>query len=375
MYEINFLEVKIRDILIPKNGNGKLSMEYCQKHKGEYPIYSSNNTDIFGFCDTYDYDGNYLTWSLVGCAGYITELNGKFSITNNRGIIIIKEEYEKQLNIKYLKYILEPIFRRNIKGRLGVGGKNEYTQLNRKMINEIEEKIQIPIREDGTFDIEKQEEIADKIEKINKKKKELEIKKMAITNMSIDYSSSLKMKEIRIRDILIPKNGNGKLSMEYCQKHKGEYPIYSSNNTDIFGFCDTYDYDGNYLTWSLVGCAGYITELNGKFSITNNRGIIIIKEEYEKQLNIKYLKYILEPIFRRNIKGRLGVGGKNEYTQLNRKMINEIEEKIQIPIRKDGTFDIEKQEEIADKIQRVSEIKKKIIENIDGLINLNIKLI
>lgn len=58
------------------------------------------------------------------------------------------------------------IFRNNVKGRVGHDGENEYTTLNGTMISQIKTKISIPINEDGSFDLEAQQEIAKKYRKV-----------------------------------------------------------------------------------------------------------------------------------------------------------------------------------------------------------------
>lgn len=110
---------------------------------------------------------------------------------------------------------------------------------------------------------------------------------------------------------------------------------------------------------------------NGKFSITNHRGILL-PTEICKDIDLKYIKIVLEPIFRKNIKGRLGNEGKNEYTTLSKEMINNITDKIPIPINSKGKFDIKKQKEMADKIENINIIKKSLVSKIDELINVNI---
>ena len=174
---------------------------------------------------------------------------------------------------------------------------------------------------------------------------------------------------IKITDLFIPKGGNGKFTNDFCSNNKGEYPVYSSNNTEVFGKVNVFDYDGNYLTWSIVGCARYITEINNKFSITNNRGIFIPTEKC-KDIDLTYVKYVLEPILRENIKGRLGINGKNEYTTLNPAAIKKIKGKIPIPVKDDETFDLEKQQELANKYAAIETIKTELYQHIQALTSI-----
>ena len=82
------------------------SKSYIEENAGEYPVYSSQtaNNGELGRISTYDYDGEYLTWTTDGAyAGTIFYRNGKFSITNVCGLISIKGN---NLHIKFLFYWL-----------------------------------------------------------------------------------------------------------------------------------------------------------------------------------------------------------------------------------------------------------------------------
>ena len=82
------------------------SKTYIVENAGEYPVYSSqtaNNGEV-GRISTFDYDGEYLTWTTDGAyAGTIFHRKGKFSITNVCGLISIKIT---DLSIRFLYYWL-----------------------------------------------------------------------------------------------------------------------------------------------------------------------------------------------------------------------------------------------------------------------------
>jgi type I restriction enzyme S subunit len=42
-----------------------ISKEYLRDNVGEYPVYSSQtlNNGVFGLINTFDYDGEYVTWT------------------------------------------------------------------------------------------------------------------------------------------------------------------------------------------------------------------------------------------------------------------------------------------------------------------------
>lgn len=153
----------------------------------------------------------------------------------------------------------------------------------------------------------------------------------------------------------------------YCKNHKGEYPVFSADNNKPLSFRDDYDYDGKYLTSSVNGLAGILTIIDGKFSATADRVIFIPKLE---DINLHYVKNILEPILRNKIKGRMGLMGKNEFTKLNPRMIEN--ELIPIPFNSYGEPFLEKQFMISNKFNTVENIKKKIYDKLNELLDTEI---
>lgn len=145
--------------------------------------------------------------------------------------------------------------------------------------------------------------------------------------------------------------------------------MYSGNTFGAFDHIDVADYDGEYITWAKDGLAGYTMYHNGKFSLTGHRGILIPKVAMIN-IDVQYMRLMIEPIFRKNIKGRLGINGKNEYTTLNSAMIKAIKEKIQIPVKADGSFDLDKQKDLAQKFSTIEGIKENIRSQIGTLTNI-----
>ncbi|WP_298693743.1 N-6 DNA methylase [uncultured Sulfuricurvum sp.] len=215
--------------------------------------------------------------------------------------------------------------------------------------------IAIPILPNGTFDLETQKNIIEKYNVITDLKAKAKEYQHRIKNLKIKIDHSLesqKFKEILIGEIFITKKGLSKYTRSYGQLHKGEYPVYSGSNVAPIIFIDTYDYDGEYLSWVVDGFAGYMSVLKGKFSATGHKGILLPKST---QIDINYVKFILEPILRELAKGRKGDNGSNEYTNVAPTVVENVT--IPIPILSDGSFDLEIQQEIAQKYQKIDEIK------------------
>ena len=128
--------------------------------------------------------------------------------------------------------------------------------------------------------------------KINLQTQKVELlkkcKKGLLQNLKLN---SKDWKEFRIKDLfnitrgqVIPKNSLRDLSdKEY------KYPVYSSqtSNYGILGYDKTYDFDGQYLTWTTDGAnAGKVFYRNGKFRCTNVCGLL-----YSSQ-NVAYINLL-----------------------------------------------------------------------------------
>ena len=83
-----------------------MSKDFIKSNAGEYPVYSSQteNNGELGKISTYDFDGEYLTWTTDGAnAGSVFYRKGKFSVTNVCGLLEIKN---KVMIPKFLYYFL-----------------------------------------------------------------------------------------------------------------------------------------------------------------------------------------------------------------------------------------------------------------------------
>ncbi len=83
--------------------------------------------------NTYDFDGEYLTWTTDGYAGTVFYRNGKFSATTRCGVLHIKDG--NIINAKYLSYIIRIIFPKFVNKSIS----------NYKLTSNIVENIKIPV--------------------------------------------------------------------------------------------------------------------------------------------------------------------------------------------------------------------------------------
>ncbi|MCB5288267.1 MAG: N-6 DNA methylase, partial [Candidatus Cloacimonetes bacterium] len=363
--QYNMRHVKISDIFTITRGNGKYTRTYSKSHQGNYPVYSASANAPLTYISTYDFDGDYLSWSTNGFAGTVTILHDKFSINGDRGLLIPKHE---GVNIQYIQYILQPILRKIARGRKGDRGTAEFTKLHPSMLVDV--IIPIPTDEDGNIDIFAQQEIADNYTTLSEFRNLLSDKYNEIKDYNILIElNNYSMQNIPLSKLLQPIKGKSKYTKKYGEAHKGNYPVYSASANTALTYTDTYDFDGDYLSWSTNGFAGTVTILHNKFSINGDRGLLIPKHE---SIDIQYLKYFLEPVFRKMARGRKGDRGTDEFTKLYPSMIVDV--LIPLPIDENENLDLPAQQEIAGKYESIELCKQELLDKLKMLIEQKVTL-
>lgn len=355
---------KINSLFLFKKGTNEFNASIINNNPGGIPVYSgaTKNNGIIGYTNRIQYSGNFIRVITVGTAGKCSVISGEFCLAQNNGILSLKEGV-KNIDLYYITLVLNNILPRLAKG-------DNQKSLVWKDFQDV--SVSIPVLPDGTFDLESQKELATKYIDINQQKNTLlnKIEELKKTKIVIDSNTTIKYKAVPITKLFTPKGGDMKLSKPYCKEHFGKYPVYSgSTSKEIFGSIDTYAYDGDYLTWVIDGLAGYVMKLTGQFSITCHRGILIPTKEC-KDIDLLYVKYMIEPIFRKRARGRIGINGKNEYTALKPTHIVNYNDSILIPIDEKGNYDLKKQQDLARKYASIETIKENIYNQIYNLTNI-----
>lgn len=368
-----FVEYFVTDILEPHQGNAIYTKKnvISQNWGGDIPVISSDvkNSGILCYIskeklynskDLVDYP--CITWTVDGVAGKLTYRDYPFVPNNHCGWLKPLVQF---LDFNYLVLAMQNSFFDCAKNSSNKKvGNNQISKL----------KVSIPVNEDGTFDTEEQQRLVFIYNDIEDKKNKLlkRISELEELMIHIDNESDIEYKDLPLNKIVDHINGDAKYTKQWCKDNKGDFPVYSANNNEPISYINHYDYDGEYLTYSKNGCAGYISIINGKFSVNGDRCVMPKKEEFKDIVDLMYLKYYLEPIFRTNKKGRLGDLGKNEFTKLNSTMIKKLNIQVPIPITSDGSFDLEKQKEIANKYRQIDEIKQGLIDKIKSLVEIKV---
>ena len=342
-----------------------ISKKHINQHQGQYPVFSSSgkNNGILGYIDSFNFDYEGVTWTIDGYAGKTFYRNEKFSMTNLCGLLTVKDTFKDgEINLEYISYILEPILRKIAKGRKGEDGQSEFTKVYPSMIKDV--LIPLPIKS-NRIDLEMQNQIVEKIKFIEQLKTKAKEDKNHIQNINVEIKSNYQVKkEIKISEVFYTKKGLSKYTKKYGQSNIGTHPVYSGSNISPIMYINSYDYNGEYLSWAVDGFAGYMKVLKGKFSATGHRGILIPKVD-AIDIDLDYMKFIIEPILRKLAKGRRGDKGSNEYTNVSPTVVKKT--MITIPTLPNGNLDLKKQQEIAQKYLKIEEIKNSITEELEKI--------
>ncbi len=373
--KLEYKVFKVADLFIIKRGQSKFIKKYIDINKGEFALFSGNTVGEFARINTFDYDVPCLTWAIDGFAGYIMTHNIPFSSTSHRGILIPKDS---NLNLEFIKFELEPIFRKNRKGRGSEDGKNEYTALPPFMVKDLE--IKLPINPDGSFDLEAQNKIVNKIKSIQEIKSKILDYKKQIEDLNVEILKDSNFKEINIQKVFDLQDGFAFSSSLYTT-NKNDIKLIRIQDVNLksepkevriprdyqFNNKEKYLVKKDDYLLSLSGAAGFnLIKWLGEEGYLNQRITKIkLKDEFSSNLIEDYIEILITDIYQ-----ELNSLGNGQNNNLSRKNLNQINFKI--PINSKGVFDLKAQKEIAEKYRKVEQIKKSISAELDKIVNIDI---
>lgn len=202
-------------------------------------------------------------------------------------------------------------------------------------------------------------------------------------HLVIDISSyKYRMCEVKeIIDLTKSQTNGSKFTLGFINEHPGKIPVYGAvkfDNKPSYGYvednaiiveeiggkrreskvryfedCLTYNIDGQ-------GGCGYVFYRRGRFSLSEKVKPLPIKNEYKDSLDPLYLKYVLQPLFLANVRGR----------KITKEIIQDL--LVPIPINEDETFDLNAQKIIASKYKKMEEIKLALCKQIDSVIEISL---
>lgn len=331
---------------IPVYTAAQAPVAYVEPIKGKIPIEASEEVPLLSFATNGDGSAgrNFVVHTIP------------FYLNVDRMVVMVENP---QLHLPYIYAQIS-----DIKKRYGF---NHSFKANRHNLDSV--TLSIPISEDGAFDVEAQKAIAAQFELVGQLKTEIGAKRDHVKTVPVAIDlSNYSMVYKPLSEVLDPIKGKSVYTRKYGETHKGDYPVFSASSATPLTHIDTYDYNGDYLSWSTNGFAGTVIVLKGSFSINGDRGLLIPKID---NVDILYLRYILEPVFRELAKGRKGDRGEDEFTKLYPSMIADVD--IPLPVDENGEISLTAQKEIATMYDTVEQYRREVSGKLDALLNQRIE--
>ena len=240
-------------------GRGRvISKKEIESNQGIYPVYSSqtSNDGIFGYLNSCDFDGEYVTWTTDGIyAGTCFYRNGKFNCTNVCGTLKNKSE---NLMTKFLPLILNLIAPAYV-----------VKVANPKLMNNVMADIKIPL---PPKDI--QQKIINEIENLELFEKDSREKIEDLKNEIKNQINQSLGKEKTLSKICDMKAGKFVSASDIEDiKTLENYPCYGGNG--LRGYTKTFTHEG---TFSLIGrqgaLCGNVHRVAGQFHATEHALVV-----------------------------------------------------------------------------------------------------
>jgi len=321
--------------------------------KAKIPAFSANVFSPFGFVEKSNienFKNPYILWGIDGNFDFKVVHKGEvFASTDHCGTI---EVLDKDINPEYLLYMLY--------SKKHVYGFDRGLRSN--LVNVKKMEIGIPVDDSGKFDYPEQELLVVQLRELYAIQTKIDLLEKQIDEVTVLISKDYQTENVPILKIFDPLRGNSKYTKKFANENAGTHPVYSASNDQPLGFIDSYDFEGKYLTWATNGFGGYTKMIDGKFSVNADRGILV---PLVKDVDIDYVRFVIQPILRKLAKGRIGNKGKNEFTKVNLDMMKTVE--IPIPVDDKGDFDIVAQGLISDKYKNVEDLKNQLKEKLKNL--------
>ena len=304
----NGVEYKeLKDLCIISRGK-VISKDYIRDNSGDFPVYSSQteNEGNLGNISTYDYDGEYLTWTTDGAnAGTVFYRNTKFNVTNVCGLLKVKVE---KITSKFLYYFL--VIKAPEYVNRGMG--------NPKLMSNVMEKIKVPVPP-----LEVQDEIVRVLDNFSLLITELTLELTARKSQYSWYRDYLlkfenKIKIMKLEDLFELKNGYtpSKSNSEYWENGDINWFKIEDINTNGRVLSNSLEkvnkkgikgklFPENALIISTSATIGEYALITKEFLCNQRFTCLITKEEYKDVILPMFLKhyaYILSKKCKENIK-------------------------------------------------------------------------
>lgn len=170
--------------------------------------------------------------------------------------------------------------------------------------------------------------------------------------------------DVAIEDLFRLVQGKPRYTLDRMEKNPGPYPVYSASLLKPFGRIATHDHEGPLLTWVMNGYGGRMQEVEGPFSATRDRGILLSKEGVSTP-DLTYVRLAAEPQLMAAAVGRIVDGRRNNYTKLYPDDAGKVT--FPVPVAANGTYDYAAMTAIGEKLRRIEAARATVVAASDQL--------
>ena len=186
-----------------------------------------------------------------------------------------------------------------------------------------------------------------------------------LINDTKNQKNKLSYKLFPLLKIFDVKSGNSKLTKSFVEKNKGDYVVYSANTKEngVFGHVNFFDHEQEciQITTNGVYAGTVFYRAKHKFSINPDARLLIKKLE---GLDYHYLTYEVQKEFK-----------KHNFNWENKPTIGKLKDiQIMIPVDDENNFNLEMQKEIAEKYNKIEDIKSAIKVELSKISETEIQL-
>ena len=341
---LKFDTIALNEIFFFPSING-LTEQFIRDNKGDIPVYGGSKNEVpIGYIKNdipnVKYFENCLAWNREGSVGYVFYHKGKFSTNDHHRPLVLKKEYSELLDKEYLRLELEQLL-------LSQGFRWSKTASKEKVSGMF---INIPINDDGSFDIDIQKRIVEKYNRVASTQNQLKIYYEKLQKSNVQLQETYPFKTLYLSDDVFSLEIGKRILKKEVQS--SGIPVYSANPNQLFGYTaksNISDFSKPSILWGIDGNFefGYIPA-NVEFATTDHCGRItiesnnIISEFVYYQLQESKNLYGFNRVYRASLK--------------NITMVS-----VNIPIDTEGNFDIEAQQEMLRRYKKIESIKTDIL--------------
>ncbi len=230
-----------------------------------------------------------------------------------------------------------------------------------------EEKVKLGVLEEEKSI--KLEDFPNVLEEISNNIKTLQAEAVSITAKDkSDKNKPVIFKEFVISKIFDFPSIKG-LTATFIQTNNGTIPVYGGRKEETpIGYIKDnlagVKYFENCLSWNREGSVGFVFWHKHKFTTNDHHRPLTVKPEYEKVIDLNYMKFIIQEILFSQGFSWSKTASKDKVEQLT----------IKIPVDKKGNIDLLAQQVISAKLQRIEQIKLALHNELDKITGTNISV-